>query len=576
MENISGKWEKNQGIKVEFYGSIYNRDSINTNKSLSDNELIEFLYTTKGYESFGTLDGAFLIMIKDGESTIVARDRHAIGSQLYYNEKCYANSLELLQKIDSNNYVANKEAIVEFMMRGYIAPQRSSFLNVNKLGAGEVLIYKGGKFERFKLQGKSIRIDTSRIKSIDDASQYYKELHQNAIKRRIDGASSVGLLLSGGYDSGSNLSALREIYTGELSSFTVGFKGDSWSEKPLARILSNHFGTTHHEYDIDGSEIENLPSIIKHLGDPFVEGGLMVNYAAMKMVNQNRTDVIIGGDGSDQYFGTSGRELALHHLLAKSKLKPLAKGVFGMLSNNKVDNNNTLYKIRFHLNKVLDVLEGDNFGFQPYQLKKMIIGGFKNPLIYTMNDNSSFNNIYEQHRLLSDIDKIINQVILFKASRMAEMFENKMVFPFMDLNLYHLLKIVPREYKCKVDGGLLGAARGHLTSKYLLKKAYKESLPKEITERKKQGGFAPMPIFFNDAKRRKRIKEFILSSSICGELLDKTAVGHFITNYENTYGDSTIWFWHHQNSAIQYFNLLTLAIWWEIFVIGRNIEKLDL
>ena len=576
MKEIFGHWENSLSVTVNCYGKIYNRNSINIDNSLDDNKFIEALYKNQGYEALGQLDGSFLIIIKDTDSIIVARDRHGEGWQFYYNERAYANSLVVLQRMDAGNSMANKDALVEFMMKGYIATGKSSLLGVNKLGAGEVLIYKDAQFKKNKQQSKSSSIDLSRLSSMDDAVLYYKELHQDAIKRRIENCNTVGLLLSGGYDSSSNLAALREVYSGNLNSFTVGFKGDVWSEMPLAKILSDHFGTTHHEYEIDGSEIKYLPSIVASLGDPFVEGGLMVNYFAMRMVSQNKTDIIIGGDGSDQYFGTSARELALHHILTKFGIKPMVQGGFNLLNCSCVDNNDLMYKVRFHINKILNILEGDTFGFQYYQLKKMIAGGTKDPLRYTKSDNVTFDSLYEQHRLVSDIDKIINQVILFKASRMAEMFDNKIAFPFMDINLYNLLDVVPREYKCKVNGGILDAAKGRVISKYLLKTAYKPSLPHEITSRKKQGGFAPMPIFFNDSKRRNRIKEFILSSSICGEFLDKQTVKKFITNYENSYGDSKRWFWYHQNAAIQYFNLLTLAIWWEIFIGGKNFSRLDL
>ena len=31
-------------------------------------------------------------------------------------------------------------------------------------------------------------------------------------------------------------------------------------------------------------------------------------------------------------------------------------------------------------------------------------------------------------------------------------------------------------------------------------------------------------------------------------------------------------FWHRQNKALQYFNLLTLVVWWEEFVEGHEVK----
>ena len=113
---------------------------------------------------------------------------------------------------------------------------------------------------------------TERNPDVETYSRRYGELHAQAIRRRIGHSRRVGILLSGGYDSGSNLAALRSIYDGQIDSYSVGFKGDAWTELPMARLMSETFGTRHHEYEIDGTEISALPDIVRFLGEPFMEG----------------------------------------------------------------------------------------------------------------------------------------------------------------------------------------------------------------------------------------------------------------------------------------------------------------
>ncbi|MEG2758855.1 MAG: asparagine synthase-related protein, partial [Rikenellaceae bacterium] len=228
------------------------------------------------------------------------------------------------------------------------------------------------------------------------------------------------------------------------------------------------------------------------------------------------------------------------------------------------------YKIHFHLNKILNILQGDMFGLEPFQLKsllqdKTLVPTLASPKI----DNRSFEHLYTQHAYIADLEKTINQVILFKASRMADMFGNKMAFPYMDIYLYNFLKALPVSYKCKGNSPL-DIARGRVTAKFLLKYHYKPMLPKEITEKKKQGGFAPMPIFFNDKVRRDKIADFLMSSSVTNDFLDRVSLEKFIHTYDSEATNSGNWFWYKQNKAIQYFNLLTIAIWWEIYVKGNS------
>ena len=151
------------------------------------------------------------------------------------------------------------------------------------------------------------------------------------------------------------------------------------------------------------------------------------------------------------------------------------------------------------------------------------------------------------------------------------MFGNNLTFPFMDLDLFHFLQELPVSLKCKGDSAL-DIARGRSVSKYLLKYHYKPLLPEAITSKKKQGGFAPMPLFFRDPLQRARFKDFILSSSIMDEYLRRDVVEKFLTDYDREAGQTNGWFWHRQNKALQYFNLLTLVVWWEEFVAGQEVK----
>ena len=117
----------------------------------------------------------------------------------------------------------------------------------------------------------------------------------------------------------------------------------------MARLMSETFGTRHHEYEIDGTETSALPDIVRFLGEPFMEGGLMVNYCAMRMIGDDKPDVILVGDGSDQYFGTG--------------LRPLLRGISRLLEHETFDTGGKLSRINFHLDKILHILEGERFGF---------------------------------------------------------------------------------------------------------------------------------------------------------------------------------------------------------------------
>jgi len=334
----------------------------------------------------------------------------------------------------------------------------------------------------------------------------------------------------------------------------------------LAQCMSDTFSTIHHTYEIDGSEIAQLPDIVRELGDPFVEGGLMVNYAVMKMAAGHQQDVLLGGDGNDQLFGTTGREIALALLLRRSGMYPFVSVLNRMLNREVFDKNTSIYKIKFHTDKVLNLLEGDLFGFPDFKVVQLL----QDPGWYRKDkevklDGRSFETAFFQHAQLADLNKTIEQVILFKASKLADMFGQNLVYPYLDLEIKSFLDGIPLSYRLKGEG-LFSLAKGKGESKSLLKRCYKSYLPEAITNKKKQGGFAPMPLFFSDAHRFEQARSTILDSAVCRDFLHRSHVESFLNRYVQEAKTEGGWFWYSQNRAIQLFNLYALAIWWNEYI----------
>lgn len=563
------------GLHLFFYGVLYNRDRLETPPECSNAYMAAMLYRKEGSRGLARLDGSFTVIYYSPDECGVIRDHHGTHYSFYYTSDGYfATSWQQLEVLKGTSFCYDPVSLSAFLQRGILSRGGSVVSGVRSLEAGNRLCVKRNATalaceDLFRYEED---MPLYLPQEVDACACRYAELHLQAIRRRIRDKRRVGILLSGGYDSGSNLAALRSIYDGRIDSYSVGFKGDTWSELPVARMMSQAFGTCHHEYEIDGTEICALPEIIRFLGEPFVEGGLMVNYCAMRMIGGDRPDVVLGGDGNDQYFGTSAREVALHYLFARMGMLPLLRGVCNLLAFPVVDKGGKLSRLRFHADKTAHVLEGERFGFTDRALYGMLQHPGEDMLRQPSPraDLRSFNHLYTQHARVSDLEIVINRIILFKASRMARMFGQHLTFPFMDTELFHFLRQLPVEWKCKT-GGIWDAVRGRSISKYLLKYHYKPLLPEEVTAKKKQGGFAPMPLFFRDHVQRARFKDFILSSGIMDDYLRRDAVEKFLCAYDRE-AEHASWFWYRQNRALQYFQLLALAVWWEEFVTRRQVK----
>ena len=571
---------KQDGTDVYWAGNCYNLELICTDEIISNKAESAFKIINKnGIDGIKLLDGEFLIIISTAEKYTVIRDRHGAGLQFFYNETQFCSDLNLF--LEDKSFVAkpNIKALYSFLNRGYIPAPLTALNGVKKLEAGCMLEVTGNDqkiinlfdFNDFSSFAGSLHL------SDEDATSQYEYLHKQAILQRMKGVTSSGVLLSGGYDSGGNISALRDLYNGPIYSYSIGFKDDPWTELPLAKILSKRYQTTHFEYEIDGSEINFLPEIILKTGDPFQESGLMVNHSVMRMVAKSETypSIILGGDGNDQHFGTFGKEMAMNWRINKASLQPFQKLYEKVGHLSVFDNDNILFRTQFHNQKILNILEPDTFGFLPHQLNKLLRTEYRTESVTFQKPGkiNSFDDFFTFRNYFVDIQQTVNEVILFKASKMASLYNNLLTFPYMSTDLYNWLKLLPREQKFK--GSVLELSKGQGVSKYLHKNYLKSKLPVEITQRKKQGGFAPLPLFFKDKKQREKIIRFIRQSDAVRALFITEKIDEFLDQYEQLATTSAYWFWQRQVKAFQLFNLLVLCTWWELFINRRQFSTLN-
>lgn len=569
----SAKVATREGFTLLLFGQTYSAQKVDRQATYILDE-----YIKNGLNSFKKLDGEFTILIVSETEFVAFRDRHGSGPQFFYSKDYFANALFYLSSVEGFQVEPDINALSQFLSLGYIPSPQTSLKGVQKLPGGSyVKVSKNGMqedqlfpFDDFKSKYGTLKM------SKEDAIVEYERLHKLGIKSRVEGAHTVGLLMSGGYDSGGNISALRDLYQGEVKTYSIGFKNNPWSELPLAAKLSEVFHSEHREYEIDGSEILQLPKIIQTIGDPFQEGGLMLNYVAMGLIGDEKPDIILGGDGNDQLHGTAGKELALNYKLKKLGLAPVQTLLSGVLENKAFDRNNKLFRIKFHNEKIKNILKSDNFGFSTKEVKNLIQPGFEigkhEYLSRIPNHIKDFDELFMVHNFFGDIKQVINEVILFKASRMAELHENALTFPYMSTDLYNFLATVPRDIK--FFGSVDELSKGQGVSKYLHKSYLKPKLPVEITGRKKQGGFAPLPIFFRSKENRKLFTSIIQKSDIVKELLNEKSVNEFLSKYERESEKPSYWFWYEQVNAFKYFNLLMLVVWWEMMINKKEISTL--
>ncbi|MBN2237893.1 MAG: hypothetical protein JW729_10050 [Bacteroidales bacterium] len=565
-------------IHLLFKGILYNKKDLSRSfpdENMGDADLLLHLFLKEGIKSFAKVNGKFLILIYRDDEFFAVRDRYGEGPLFFYTDEVFTNLFDQIFQFKSFVAKPNKDAIATYLMYSYIPAPLTSLVGLKKLAGGDVLIKNKLGFELDSIFTYDEFLADRTVMDEAEALEEYERLFKQSIKRRIDGHKTVGALLSGGYDSGGNISVLPEVFQGKIKSYSIGFKDNPFSELPYARMMAEKFGAEHNEYLMDGSELEDLPFLVKNMGDPFSESGWMLNNSAMKLVHDKDLPVVLGGDGSDQLFTAALKEVAYRSIFKKRGLSPF-QNLFSSLSKNSFfEKDNIFFRARFHNDKILGILRPDHFGMQKYQVLRLLgIKSFEeHPVLANIPAQfNDFDDLFNMRNFHVDIKQNSTEVIINKASRISQMYGVNLAFTYIDLDVFNFVKSLPRNLKVK--GSIDDIAKGKGVSKYLLKALIKPKLPSDVTSRKKQGGFSPLEIFFANKEKRTKIYTYILQNDITKDFFDHQFLKKFFQDYESSVAGN-YWFWYKQTMANRMINILVMALWWDLFIVKKQGEKLS-
>ena len=153
----------------------------------------------------------------------------------------------------------------------------------------------------------------SPMKSVRQAEEELAELYRQSMKRHLLSDVPVGLLLSGGVDSGLLL-ALMNLYGDSWRTYTVGY-GSSFADDELsdAKETAAMFSAQHSEVLLDRSTFEEaLPRIVSCLEEPIASSSIVPMYFVCERARQD-VKVALIGQGPDELFGGYRRHLGVRY-----------------------------------------------------------------------------------------------------------------------------------------------------------------------------------------------------------------------------------------------------------------------
>jgi asparagine synthase (glutamine-hydrolysing) len=503
---------------IVFNGEIYNFLEIRKRlerrgyrfRTQSDTEVLLNAYLDAGPECLASVEGMFAFAIWDREKRTLFAARDRMGEKPFYYTLqqgvfAFASELTAFSHLPVLQLAVERQSIARFLAYEYVPTPQSIYREVFKLRPSHFLTFYQGqvttkRYWEIPLPDANVSLPES------DCCERLRNLAGRAVANRLISDVPLGVFLSGGIDSSAVVALMSQVVPArEINTFSIGFKEKSYDESPYARLVAQSLGTNHHEEILSATQAGALlPYIVSRLDEPMADPSIVPTYL-LSEVTRRRVTVALGGDGGDELFGGyeyfPAFQLAEHFVKIPKVFRELALEPLARLLPIS-----TGYVSPRHVAaKFLSGIQAP-----PWLRAQMWVGALSPDLQAALwqapwPDALKIENLYAESRDLYQgfpAQEAISRVfylfarqylldyILVKVDRCSMMHSLEVRAPFLDTALMEFVYRLPYHMKIR-----------HGKRKYLMKRAFRGLLPKEILTRKKRGFLIPTALWLKGLLR---------------------------------------------------------------------------
>lgn len=536
-------------------------------KSSSDTEVLLEAIDLFGFkETMQKCIGMFAIALWDKKNQLLYLSRDRLGEKplYYYIDSKYMFFASELKSFKSTktNFQFSQTAINLFLAQGNIPAPYTIYKKVYKVMPGQMIVFSSpSKYQSENYWDiDSISLNTSLLS--EEVDKKFESLFLSSVSKQMISDVPLGAFLSGGIDSSAVVSAMTEVSSKKIKTYSIGFEETNYNEAVRAQKVAKHLGTEHHEFFLRERDALNvIPEIPKIYCEPFADSSQIPTYLLCKETKKDVT-VCLSGDGGDEIFGGYRRYIDIQrfHYLMKSTPFLLRASISRFLKVYLKLKNKTIFNsmIKYLLNlshpteqlyKVTNVLVQKDLRGIFYSLAMQWDKGTNILLKSNLIDpslevdkifNPNFNDVYDVRKL--DVKNYLSNDILVKVDRAAMSHSLETRIPFLDLNLVEFGMSLPINF-------LIKGSKGKLPVRNFLKKR----IPEEILEGPKTGFGVPIEYWLKN-NLKPWAESLLLSSNNLENIgLDYKKIMSEWDKFQN-YGLPL----HHD-----FWNILMLLAWYE-------------
>ncbi|MEM7274414.1 MAG: asparagine synthase (glutamine-hydrolyzing) [Actinomycetota bacterium] len=514
-------------VFVQGNGEIYNHRELREElqalghrfRTGSDIEVVVHGYERWGLDIVNRLNGIFALAIWDdqAERLILVRDHHGV-KPLYYRDEGrflrFGSEIRAIHADGSLPLEVDQDGLRLLLHFGYTPSPHTLVQGVKKLAPGHLLISdaNGARVERYWNPVPEI----DRNISVGDATDRYAELVNRAVERQLLSDVPVGLLLSGGIDSSMVLAEVRAASDAPLKTFTVGFGDDfEHDEAAYAAETAAHFGTDHHQIDVDlGSFSQVINTTLWHLEEPVLSQSTFAYQLLTEEVGRH-VKVVLAGQGADELWAGYRRYAAERYgararrLLGSRAFRALGERVPALAPVRRAGASMGLVDpvARFAaIHQVFDPAEIDLAAHGPLSSAAIraedVIGYWQRPIAH-LDPLSQLLYIDTRVSLADDL--------LLYGDKLSMSNSVEARVPLLDIELSSFVESLPVSHKLNARG-----------TKYVHRKAASRILPDRVLKRPKKGFATPVDAWFARELAPAIQRSVLREDSWCARHLDRS------------------------------------------------------
>jgi asparagine synthase (glutamine-hydrolysing) len=493
-------------VWLSFNGEIYNFQELRPELiakghrfvSNSDSEVIVHAYEEYGVEAISKLRGMFAFAIWDAKkkSLLLVRDRIGIKPLYYYckgGKLAFASEIKAILQDSTIPRELNRQALYDYIGVEFTPAPETMFSNINKLPAGHYLHFTGGKAEVKQYWDLSFKPCAPQL-SYDEAVEKERSLLDECVRSHLISDVPLGVFLSGGLDSSALVAFMRRHISGQLRTFTIGYKDKTFSELDYAKIVADRFETEHHVLMIDDLKPEYVEKALWHLDEPMTDLSAIPLMLVCEQAKKHVSVCLSGEGGDESYAGYDRFKAAKFNELYSLIPAAIRKGVISKFVASLPDRPQK----KGAINMLKRFIEGSDLPAEGMHLRwQYFSNSGQDKLLFKPDFRNCVSSdpfrIIRQYAAKCDATDTVNKEIyldmrfmmtdsvLMKVDKMSMASALEIRVPLLDHVLVEFIASLPGDWKL----------RGFET-KHIFRSALKGILPDSIVNRGKQGYSLPV------------------------------------------------------------------------------------